>query len=85
MTEDPNEFAKRMPGYKIQMGNVAGNYYLLHVNDMRRGPNGITPQFTQEFCDHMNKADLRMRGVDCECEWMPPYGWVVEGGCKYHD
>lgn len=35
------------------------------------------------YCFIMNILDIRY--WFCNCEYTPPYGRVIEGGCKYHD
>ncbi len=48
------------------------------------GPDGKTPHYPAWFCSAMNLFG-REANRDCECCWQPPYGWVVEDGCPYHD
>jgi len=51
------------------------------VPTMPKGPDGITIQYPERFCDWMNKLDPH----DCECEWVSPYGFAIASGCKVHD
>lgn len=40
-------------------------------------------QWTDKECEIMNEIDFRY--WECECHYQAPYGFVVMGGCKYHD
>lgn len=43
-----------------------------------------TPEYSPFVCHVMNTLDSRAHGP-CECQWVSPYGWVPEAGCREHD
>ncbi len=64
-----------------QLSLMASTFHDASVGTFPRGPDGKTPQYPQRFCDWMNVIDPH----DCGCEWMAPYGFVIEAGCPEHD
>lgn len=37
------------------------------------------------ICECMNLVDNRVHDDDHCCEWVAPYGFVIQAGCKKHD
>jgi hypothetical protein len=42
------------------------------------------PRYGYVVCWFMNLVDLRA-WCEYECEWIPPYGFVANAKCPYHD
>ena len=42
-------------------------------------------EYSQFVCHIMNLFDSRAHRRECECAWVAPYGFVIEGGCSEHD
>ena len=66
------------------MNMLAQTFHDALVGTFPIGPDGKTPQYPQRFCEWMNVADERVNG-NCECQWVSPYGFVVEANCQEHD
>lgn len=57
---------------------------LKHIDQLTKSSNEYhLRQWTDEECEIMNQIDFRY--WQCECHYQAPYGFVVMGGCKYHD
>lgn len=41
-------------------------------------------EYSPFVCHIANLFDERARGP-CECQWVSPYGFVIEAGCAKHD
>ena len=66
------------------MDNIAQTYHDENVRTFPLGTDGKTVQYPAYFCHMMNLVDKRTH-KDCECEWYPPFGFVIEAGCPEHD
>lgn len=42
-------------------------------------------EYSAFICHIMNLIDPRTRECSNACEWVAPFGWVPEAGCKIHD
>lgn len=42
-------------------------------------------EYSPFVCHIMNLFDPRALRQECECAWVPPYGFVIETGCSEHD
>lgn len=64
------------------MNEMAQTFHDALVDSFPRGPDSKTPQYPARFCQWMNVADAHPY---CNCEWVSPYGFVIEAGCPKHD